>query len=83
MSRSLAIGSLLLMRAMVTLVAFVDHTYPGTLPWLCVSLFVLAWIGQFVGHAIEGRRPFEDLQFLLIGPIWLLSSLYRRFGIPV
>jgi uncharacterized membrane protein YGL010W len=57
----------------------------GVVPlWLiCVSLFVLAWIGQFIGHAIEKKRPsfFKDLQFLLIGPMWLLANLYRRFGI--
>jgi uncharacterized membrane protein YGL010W len=52
--------------------------------WLiCAALFVLAWIGQFIGHAIEGRRPsfFKDLQFLLIGPLWLLADVYRRAGI--
>jgi uncharacterized membrane protein YGL010W len=43
-------------------------------------IFVIAWIGQFVGHAIEGVRPsfFKDLQFLLIGPLWLLAAAYRR-----
>lgn len=48
-------------------------------------LFTLAWIGQFVGHQIEGKKPsfFKDLQFLLIGPAWLLSFLYRRLGIPL
>ena len=48
------------------------------------AVFVLAWIGQFIGHAIEGKRPsfFKDVQFLLIGPIWLLAGLYRRAGIP-
>ena len=57
-------------------------------PWplwvICVVLFVLAWIGQFIGHAIEGRRPsfFKDLQFLLIGPLWLLADVFRRAGIP-
>jgi uncharacterized membrane protein YGL010W len=46
----------------------------------CLAIFVAAWIGQFIGHAIEGRRPsfFKDLQFLLIGPLWLLSFAYRR-----
>lgn len=46
----------------------------------CLVIFVVAWIGQFVGHAIEGRRPsfFKDLQFLLIGPLWLLSFVYRK-----
>jgi uncharacterized membrane protein YGL010W len=45
-------------------------------------LFVAAWIGQFIGHAIEGRRPsfLKDLQFLLIGPLWLLAAVYRRAG---
>jgi uncharacterized membrane protein YGL010W len=49
---------------------------------LCAALFVLAWIGQFIGHAVEGKRPsfFKDLQFLLIGPLWLLADLYRRLG---
>jgi uncharacterized membrane protein YGL010W len=48
-----------------------------------VAVFVLAWIGQFVGHVIEGRKPsfFEDLKFLLVGPAWLLGFVYRRLGI--
>jgi len=51
---------------------------------ICTSLFVAAWIGQFIGHKIEGKKPsfFKDVQFLLIGPIWLLGSLYRWAGIP-
>ena len=57
----------------------------ATLPlWsICLVLFVVAWSGQFVGHVIEGRRPsfFQDLQFLLIGPLWLLADVYRRAGI--
>lgn len=46
-------------------------------------IFVLAWVGQFIGHEIEGKKPsfFEDLQFLLIGPLWLLGFVYRRMGI--
>ena len=52
--------------------------------WLTsLVIFVVAWIGQFIGHAIEGRRPsfFKDVQFLLIGPLWLLAAAYRRLGI--
>jgi uncharacterized membrane protein YGL010W len=46
-------------------------------------VFVVAWIGQFVGHRIEGRKPsfLEDVKFLLIGPAWLLGFVYRRVGI--
>lgn len=47
------------------------------------AVFVLAWIGQFIGHHIEGRKPsfFEDIKFLLVGPAWLLGFVYRRLGI--
>ncbi|WP_417746617.1 DUF962 domain-containing protein [Rosistilla oblonga] len=47
-----------------------------------LTLFVIAWIGQFIGHQIEGKKPafFQDLQFLLIGPAWVLRDFYRRMG---
>jgi uncharacterized membrane protein YGL010W len=50
---------------------------------LSVSVFVIAWIGQFVGHKIEGKKPsfFDDLRFLLIGPLFVLGFLYRRLHI--
>ena len=56
---------------------------PRNLLWLAIALFVLAWIGQFVGHIIEGKRPsfFTDLVYLLIGPAWLTSKLMRRVGL--
>ena len=56
-----------------------------SLPLWMTSLiiFVVAWIFQFIGHKIEGQKPsfFEDLQFLLIGPMWLLSYIYKKLGI--
>ena len=60
------------------------HSWQGTLLWPALAGFVLLWIAQFVGHRIEGKRPsfLADLQFLLIGPAWVLASLYRRLGIP-
>lgn len=50
---------------------------------LFLLIFALAWIGQFYGHHVEGKRPsfLTDLQFLLIGPAWLLHFVYKRFGI--
>ena len=53
----------------------------GSCAW---RLFVVAWIGQFIGHHYEGKRPsfFKDVQFLLIGPLWLLSFIYRKLRIP-
>src|SRR6478609_2691743 len=53
--------------------------------WLaCVVIFVLAWIGQFYGHKVEGKKPsfLKDVQFLLIGPAWLMHFIYKRIGIP-
>ena len=50
---------------------------------VCIALFVLAWIGQFWGHKVEGKKPsfFKDLQFLMIGPAWLMSFVYGKLGL--
>ncbi|MBK0382678.1 DUF962 domain-containing protein [Pedobacter sp. SD-b] len=46
-------------------------------------IFVLAWIGQFIGHKIEGKKPsfLDDLKFLLIGPLWLMHFILKRLKI--
>ncbi len=83
LSLPLAAGAALLLVAMLLAVYAVATAAPGPLWLWALVLFVLAWIGQFIGHHIEGKRPsfFKDLQFLLIGPLWLLAHLYRRLGI--
>jgi uncharacterized membrane protein YGL010W len=50
---------------------------------ISVAIFVGAWIAQFVGHKIEGKKPsfFEDLQYLWVGPLFVLSKLFQRLGI--
>jgi len=55
----------------------------GQLAIISLAIFVLAWIGQFIGHNIEGKKPsfLDDLKFLLIGPAWLLHFIYRKLGI--
>jgi uncharacterized membrane protein YGL010W len=79
LSLSIALGMLAVLALMV---------YPLTLLQsnvlaVAVVVFVAAWIGQFVGHLIEGRKPsfFDDIKFLLVGPAWLLGFIYRRVGI--
>ena len=49
---------------------------------LAIGVFVAAWIAQFVGHKIEGKKPsfFTDLVYLLIGPIWVLAKFSRKMG---
>jgi uncharacterized membrane protein YGL010W len=81
-SAALAIGMVPVLGVIVLVVLWLAR-----LPWplwrSCALIFVIAWIGQFIGHAIEGQRPsfFKDLKFLLIGPLWLLGFVYRRLGI--
>lgn len=57
----------------------------GILLPFCIIVFVLAWIGQFYGHKVEGKKPsfFQDLVFLLIGPLWVTRFLYKKMGITV
>lgn len=52
----------------------------GVLAVVGASVFVVAWVGQFIGHHIEGRRPsfFTDLVYLMIGPVWVLAKAYRK-----
>ena len=53
--------------------------------WLVsLIIFVVAWIGQFYGHKVEGKKPsfLKDIQFLLIGPAWLMHFVYKKIGIP-
>lgn len=67
--------------------AFTEWLYrelgASQLLWIALGVFVVAWIGQFVGHLIEGRRPsfLTDLSYLLIGPAWLTGKLMRRLAI--
>ncbi|MFI2812714.1 MULTISPECIES: DUF962 domain-containing protein [Microbulbifer] len=48
-----------------------------------LGIFVVMWVLQFVGHHVEGKKPsfFKDLQFLLIGPAWVIGFVYRALGI--
>jgi uncharacterized membrane protein YGL010W len=50
--------------------------------YLAIGVFVVAWIGQFIGHKFEGRKPsfLTDLSYLLIGPAWLMAKLLRKLG---
>ncbi len=83
LSPQLGLGLLMANVLLLWLTSIVDQAAPWPLWLIAVNLFILAWIGQFIGHAVEGRRPsfFKDLQFLLIGPAWLMSFLYRKLGL--
>jgi uncharacterized membrane protein YGL010W len=50
---------------------------------ISVSIFIAAWIAQFVGHKIEGKKPsfFEDVQYLWVGPLFVLAKLFGKLGL--
>ncbi|SFU89083.1 Mpo1 family 2-hydroxy fatty acid dioxygenase [Pseudoduganella namucuonensis] len=75
-----AVGMLLMSLLMLAILAALP---PEAILPLSIAIFVLAWIGQFIGHKIEGKKPsfFEDLRFLLIGPLFVLGFLYRRLRV--
>ncbi|MGN6330016.1 MAG: DUF962 domain-containing protein [Rhodanobacter sp.] len=82
-SHRLALGLLL---AFALLGLFTNLLYyrlgAMTLCYVAIAVFVVAWIGQFIGHQYEGRRPsfLTDLSYLLIGPAWLMAKLLRKLG---
>ena len=86
LSKSLAFGILV---AYIVLGLITEYLYrmlgPAGLLWLAGGVFVIAWIAQFIGHNIEGRRPafLTDLVYLLIGPAWIVAKILRKVGVAV
>lgn len=83
LSVTLSLGMLFFSVLCLALANFLDITFPGKLWAISIGIFAIAWIIQFVGHKIEGKKPsfFKDLQFLLIGPAWLMHFIYKKIGI--
>lgn len=63
---------------LVLVLAMGAHRLP-----ICVSVFVGAWVLQFIGHKLEGQKPsfFEDVQYLWVGPLFVLRPLLLRFNL--
>lgn len=85
LSRTLWIGMLLFSIFCLGLCYWIERLNIIPLWIFSLAVFVAAWIGQFYGHHVEGKKPsfFQDIQFLMIGPAWLMSFLYRKMGIAV
>ena len=81
LSLKLAIGMFINSLLMILILQWVNDFL--VLWQVAIIIFIVAWIGQFIGHHIEGKRPsfFRDIQFLLIGPVWLLADVYRKFNV--
>lgn len=84
-SKRLFVGMAIWCMLCVLGVMVIERFSPWTTWIVYVVLFAAAWVGQFIGHHIEGKKPsfLKDLQFLLIGPAWLMEKLYRRWGVAV
>lgn len=82
-SRPLGFGMLAILISLLWLNRWLYATLGSTrMLQVAIAVFVLAWIAQFIGHKIEGKKPsfFTDLVYLLIGPAWVLGKLYRKLG---
>ncbi len=78
LSFSMFIKMLVFSAICVVLNRFLGQYVP--LFYASLIIFVIAWIGQFYGHKVEGKRPsfFKDLQFLLIGPAWVIKKILSK-----
>ncbi|WP_339922789.1 Mpo1-like protein [uncultured Cyclobacterium sp.] len=83
LSPSLALGMFLFSAICLALANLLTYYLPFPLWLFCTVLFIIAWIFQFYGHKIEGKKPsfFKDVQFLLIGPAWLMHFIYKRLAL--
>ncbi len=83
LSIPIAIGMLIVSALVLYSVKLVNLNFTENRLWIYLTIFVVAWIGQFIGHKIEGKKPsfLKDIQFLMIGPAWLLHFIYRKTGI--
>ncbi len=83
LSLPLAIGLLGFMTVCQTIHLRIEARAPWPVWKVCVMVFVLAWLGQLIGHKIEKKKPsfLKDVFFLLIGPAWLMSKLYKKVGL--
>lgn len=83
LSPPLALGMFFFSALCLALANFLELEFPGKLWLISIGIFVVAWIFQFYGHKIEGKKPsfLKDLQFLLIGPAWLMHFIYKKIGI--
>ena len=83
LSWRIAVGMLLMSAVMLIGIDFLFKI--GILFEVSISIFIIAWIGQFIGHLIEGKKPsfFEDLRFLLIGPLWVSAHLYGTLDLMI
>ena len=85
LSKTLWIGLLLFAVFCLWLCSLIEQANFIQLWLFCLIVFVVAWIGQFYGHKVEGKKPsfLKDIQFLLIGPAWLMHFIFKKWNIKI
>jgi uncharacterized membrane protein YGL010W len=83
LSVPLTVGMLFFSLFCLALANFLNIISSGKLWAISLAIFVVAWIIQFIGHKIEGKKPsfFKDVQFLMVGPAWLMHFIYKKLGV--
>ncbi|MEO6134509.1 MAG: Mpo1-like protein [Ginsengibacter sp.] len=83
LSISLGVGMFLFGLICLFLYHAMEKYIPLSLWMVSLIIFAVAWVGQFYGHSVEGKKPsfLKDLQFLLIGPMWLMSFIFKKMGV--
>jgi uncharacterized membrane protein YGL010W len=83
LSPPLALGMFFFSAICLALANLLTLVSPIPLWMLSLIIFIVAWVFQFYGHKIEGKKPsfLKDLQFLLIGPAWLMHFIYKKLGL--
>ena len=82
-SVSLAIGMLPVVFGISSLAVWLERS-PFEAALVSLILFSLSIAGLFLGRRADGgaMAVFEDIQMMMIAPVWLMSRLYKRLGIP-
>lgn len=82
LSPPLALGMFLFSALCLSMARLISIVSPAPLWLVSIVVFIISWVFQFYGHKIEGKKPsfFQDVQFLLIGPAWLMHFIYKRLG---
>jgi len=82
-SMSLAIGMLPLVFGLAAMQIWLADS-PWDIGLVSSGLFAVSLLGLYLGHRGAGglRAVVRDIQLMMIAPVWMLSELYRKIGIP-
>lgn len=82
---SLILGFLTILVSGLMCLSFELFPHSSLQFFFCLFIFIISWIMQFIGHKIEGKKPsfFEDILFLLIGPLWVMRHFLAILGLSI